>query len=208
MSDPSVTAVKTLFAHSRNRCFFTQCEESLTDPHWKQVNAEIAHIKGERDGSARYDPDQDDTKRQGYENLMLLCPKHHKLIDRLEPEEYPVDRLLEIRAAHLTHSPEKEWCTEAQAEQFAQLALAILRDQRQPTLHVRSAKYGEQKTFADVTGIVQGMVKDNRLAFVVTNDALGGDPLENVLKKIEIQYSLDGQLATISVAENDQVFLP
>ncbi|MGD0944637.1 MAG: hypothetical protein ABR972_10240 [Acidimicrobiales bacterium] len=38
MSEPSLTAVKTLFAYSRNICFFAGCEEQLTDPKWKMVN--------------------------------------------------------------------------------------------------------------------------------------------------------------------------
>ncbi len=69
MSHPSQTAVKTLFALSRNLCFFTRCEQKLTDSAWKQVEAEV-YIKGEKPGSARYDPNQDDGDRQGFENLI------------------------------------------------------------------------------------------------------------------------------------------
>jgi hypothetical protein len=126
VSDPSLTAVKTLFALSRNICFFTGCEERLTDPKWRTVNAEVAHIKGENPGSARYDEYQSDAERQGFDNLMLLCPKHHKLVDKLRPDEYPVDRLQGMKERHLEHEAESGWLSEEQAEQFAAQLIAEL----------------------------------------------------------------------------------
>jgi hypothetical protein len=53
---PGLTAVKTLFALSCNRCAHEGCDERLTDPHWQRVNADVAHIRGEKPGAARYDP--------------------------------------------------------------------------------------------------------------------------------------------------------
>lgn len=124
MSDPSETAVKTLLAHSRNLCFYERCEELLTHPRWKRVNARIAHIKGEHPGSARHDPLQPDAERQGYENLMLLCPKHHTLVDDLEPDAHSVERLQEMRANHLLHASEGLWCTHDDLSRFAAMAIA------------------------------------------------------------------------------------
>ncbi len=136
MSEPSVTAVKTLFAHSGNVCFFGPaeagvadrdgggaCEAKLTDERWKSVNAEIAHIKGGQPRSARYDEKQPDAERQGYHNLMLLCPNHHKLIDRLRPGDFPVERLTAMRARHLDHAA-SDWCNVAEAEAFAVAAIS------------------------------------------------------------------------------------
>jgi len=106
LSEPSETAVKTLFTESGNVCFFYDlstgkgCEEKLTIPTWKRVNAEIAHIKGELPKSGRYDEAQPDTERQGYYNLMLLCPKHHKIIDWLRPDDYPVEVLTAMKDRH------------------------------------------------------------------------------------------------------------
>ena len=34
-----------------------------------------------------------DPERASFDNLILLCTAHHKLVDRLAPDEYPVDRL-------------------------------------------------------------------------------------------------------------------
>jgi hypothetical protein len=106
-------------------CFFERCEERLTDPSWRQVNAEVAHIKGDRPGSARYDPDQSKADRQGYENLMLLCPKHHKEIDRLRPDAYPVEVLQAMRTKHLEHAGAEDWAAEVQFVAFARQAVAF-----------------------------------------------------------------------------------
>ena len=103
MGQPSETAVKALFTNSRNLCFFTRCEERLTDPKWKQAAGEVAYIKGEHPGSARYDTGQSEQDRHGYDNLMVLCPKHHKLVDRQRPDDYPPDVLTEMRARGLSH---------------------------------------------------------------------------------------------------------
>jgi hypothetical protein len=131
---PSVTAVKTLFAASRNLCFFASCEERLTDPTWKQVNGEVAHIKGEHFGSARYDPAQTERERQEYSNLMLLCPQHHKLVDRLRPDDFPPEVLLDMKERHLEHRAAQDWVSEEEAGRIARVlvdaAASLARSQR------------------------------------------------------------------------------
>src|SRR5438309_9868631 len=50
-------------------------------------------------GSARYDPGQTDVERHAYDNLILMCPTHHTVIDDDE-EAYTVERLHKIKAEH------------------------------------------------------------------------------------------------------------
>lgn len=45
---------------------------------------EQAHIAGENPGSARHNPDLDSKIVNSYENLILLCPSCHKIIDKDE----------------------------------------------------------------------------------------------------------------------------
>jgi len=47
---------------------------------------EMAHIRGENPGSNRHDENQTAEQRNDYENLILLCPNHHTLIDKRENE--------------------------------------------------------------------------------------------------------------------------
>ena len=97
MAGPTLTVIKTLFALSCKRCDYPGCEEPLTDPSWGQVKADIAHIRGRRPGSARYESAMTDEQRHDYDNLLLLCPTHHRLVDRLDPAGHPVTRLEEIK---------------------------------------------------------------------------------------------------------------
>jgi hypothetical protein len=98
-------AIKLLWSNAAGRCSFTDCNERLTveqaahsAPH---TLGEMAHIKGNKKGSNRYDETQTDEQRDSYENLILLCPNHHTLIDKPENEEiYTVYALVEMKISH------------------------------------------------------------------------------------------------------------
>ena len=92
--------LKRLFALSHNVCAFPQCDQRIADPRWPSVQAEICHIYGLRAGSARHDPNLPDDEVNAFENLLLLCPNHHRLIDDLEPDAWPPQRLIELKAGH------------------------------------------------------------------------------------------------------------
>lgn len=94
---PTPSTLKRLFAHSANRCSFPECTTTLT--HGDILVGEVCHIKGERPGSARHDPNQSDTERHAYENLIILCPTHHKLID-YDKESFSVAQLNEMKSKH------------------------------------------------------------------------------------------------------------
>ena len=76
------------------------CDVKLTDPSWKEVNCEVAHIRGRQPGSACYDPTLTTVELHAFDNLILLCRNCHALVDRLEPQKWPVDRLVGLKAAH------------------------------------------------------------------------------------------------------------
>ena len=79
------------------------CKEPLvhmTEGQKKSLIGEVAHIVGEKPGSARSESGLSEEERNAPENLLLLCRKHHKIIDD-QPKEYPVERLHKIRVDHL-----------------------------------------------------------------------------------------------------------
>jgi hypothetical protein len=119
----SLKTIKTLFALSRNVCAHEHCEQKLTDPRWGEVLADIAHIEGLRPGSARYNPTMTDKERRSFDNLILLCPVHHRLVDRLEADDYPVSRLRMMKEVHEAGSDGVSWIEDARAEHFARLLL-------------------------------------------------------------------------------------
>lgn len=210
VSEPSETAVKTLFALSRNQCYMAACERELTKPEWKRVAGEIAHIKGEHPGSPRYDEAQDDKERQGFDNLILLCPTCHKIIDWLEPDAYPPDVLYEIKQRHIEHAPYEEWCSDYEAASFARSAIEYWLEQSRPRtgLSILSARYGADETWADVTTLLNGRVVDDALTVIATNDSLGGDPVVNVVKTLVVRFEQDGVVNSISVQEGDTLTIP
>ena len=98
-------SIKLLWPNAAGRCSFTDCGERLTVDQAGEsapyTFGEMAHIKGKRKGANRYDQKQPADQRDGYENLILLCPTHHTLIDKPENEkEYSVDILLEMKMVH------------------------------------------------------------------------------------------------------------
>jgi DNA-binding transcriptional regulator YiaG len=132
---PGLTTIKSLFALSGNTCFYRGCEETLTDPAWKEVNAEIAHICGQSAAWARFDSAMTAKERHGFDNLMLLCPKHHKLIDRLEPDSHSAERLRAMKAEHeeAAYRPgARSWADDEVLERFARALITATRHDRQP----------------------------------------------------------------------------
>lgn len=94
---PSDTTIKRLFARSSNRCAYPRCTVEIVQG--ESVLGEICHICAVRPDGPRYDPAQSAADRHGYENLILLCPNHHKVIDD-DPEAYTVERVLKMKAEH------------------------------------------------------------------------------------------------------------
>lgn len=116
-SAPSPVTVKRLFAQSGNRCAFPKCPIEIIQG--ATVVGEICHIMAASPKGPRYDAQQTPEDRHGYDNLLLLCANHHKVIDDDE-EAYTVERLIEMKRSHEDRaSPMKD----NQVEQGAQLLI-------------------------------------------------------------------------------------
>ncbi len=137
---PGETTIKTLFAVSGNVCAFRDprgrvpaCEEQLTDPNWKSVKARVCHIAGRRPESARYDEAMSDEDRAHFDNLILMCPTHHVLIDELEPDRFSVEVLREMKARALEANGPKmgsqQWASDVQLNRFVGLATVAMQRQ-------------------------------------------------------------------------------
>jgi hypothetical protein len=60
---------------------------------------EIAHIVAKVENGPRGRDPLVPERRDDYDNLILLCPTHHKVIDDNE-DNWPVERLKEMKANH------------------------------------------------------------------------------------------------------------
>jgi hypothetical protein len=90
--------IKRLFALSGNRCAFPGCTDVLVEGD--VVVGHICHIKAANPEGPRYDDQQRPAERHGYDNLILMCQKHHTVIDDGE-EAYTVERLTKMKADHV-----------------------------------------------------------------------------------------------------------
>jgi formylglycine-generating enzyme required for sulfatase activity len=99
MTGPALATIKRLYALSGNTCAFPECNNPLVDAASGKVTARICHIKARQPEGPRYDASQTDDERHAFENLLLMCPIHHDVIDS-DTETYTVARLQEIKASH------------------------------------------------------------------------------------------------------------
>lgn len=94
---PKTDVLRALFARSGNQCAFPGCTQPLINAKNKFI-AQVCHIEAASEGGERYNPDENDEYRRSYENLLLLCYPHH--IETNDVDEYPVERLLEVKREH------------------------------------------------------------------------------------------------------------
>ncbi len=85
--DPAVPTIKILWAKSGNRCAFPGCSQALVEEatalDGSQVVGEMAHIVAHsKDDGPRSDPEFPRDKIDLPENLILLCPTHHTIVDK------------------------------------------------------------------------------------------------------------------------------
>ena len=100
--DPSPLTLKKLCANAAGRCQFEGCNKSVfvDGLTLKQFNmSNVAHIVAADPNGPRGDTVRSHLLSDKLENLMLMCHDHHKLIDDYA-DEYPEDRLLQMKAQH------------------------------------------------------------------------------------------------------------
>ena len=101
----SMKTIKILWANSAGRCSFDGCNKRLCleDAHEYATYTigVMAHIYGRKPGSNRYVPSLTQDFIDSYNNLILLCPDHHSIIDKKENEKhYSTEMLIEMKRKH------------------------------------------------------------------------------------------------------------
>lgn len=123
MGKPSLPTIKRLFAQVGRSCAFPGCATPIVGENGAIIG-EICHIRACNAGGERYDPDQNETDRQSYDNLLLLCPTHHRTIDA-QPDAFSVELLEDMKAQAEAKLDEPERSSDAF---FAAALLAKLGD--------------------------------------------------------------------------------
>lgn len=101
-SIPEKTIVR-LWVLAGGRCQYAGCN----DPLWRDDltladmnGAYVAHIRDVNPKTHRYDPALSPQLATDISNLMLMCDKHHRLIDNEQEAAHEVPRLLEMKRRH------------------------------------------------------------------------------------------------------------
>lgn len=105
------TTRRKVLSASGNQCAHPHCEELILDLEHQTIIGQICHIKGSKPKAPRYDLTQSKLERDHYDNLIVLCPKHHKIIDD-NPEQYPFELLLDWKQSHehrVSNIEDKGW---------------------------------------------------------------------------------------------------
>lgn len=98
MRSISKKTLNSLFAKSGNICAFPGCNNEIFNSQSTQVG-EVAHIEAEAVGGSRYNENQTEEERNGYDNLICLCRRHHKEVDS-NVKRYTVERLKDMKYNH------------------------------------------------------------------------------------------------------------
>jgi hypothetical protein len=99
----SPTTQRKLGILSGNECAFPSCHAPILDTDHHVIVGQVCHIKATSPGGPRYDPDQTPEERDGFDNLILMCAAHNKIID--DPSSavaFPVEMLQEFKQQHET----------------------------------------------------------------------------------------------------------
>lgn len=114
---------RILCTKSGNRCAMPQCRKELviakTENDPPVIIGEMAHIKGEKPGTARYDPNMTNNERNCYDNRIFVCRDCHKIIDD-QPNTYTVEKLHEIKKQH------ENWVIESTKKEVINVTFAEL----------------------------------------------------------------------------------
>lgn len=172
---PSRPTVKRLFAVSGNLCAFPSCSTPLVDPHSGSIVGEICHIKGDKPGAARYDLEQTDEQRQGFDNLILLCNVHHKVVDDDEVA-YRADRVTQIKRDHEASHKIPPTIDADKADKFVDFAIT------------NSLVEGSVITSIGQTG--------GQVAHSITN-VYGTPPVDDVLK-LDAKLAMENDISLVS----------
>ncbi len=91
----SNTTVAALMTLARGGCYAPRCGAPTVriidgEP---VLNLDIAHIRALKPSGKRFDPEWTLEQRNSFANLLLLCNVHHKRVDGVGSEKYPVEVL-------------------------------------------------------------------------------------------------------------------
>lgn len=184
---------KIIWGEFAARCAI--CREHLIerDSGTASLVGEVAHIVGERAGAPRGISNMSLAERNSPDNLMLVCLKHHKVIDDNETK-YPVERLHELKNEYLAWletqlTPAQRWSARI-ISQYSYLNV--------PRLDEFAAMLGYQIRHDPVPGAMHLSELNYELNHLMRqyHRTLDGLPMESVPAE-QIEFAHEGYIGQI-----------
>jgi hypothetical protein len=78
-------------------------------------------------------------------------------------------------------------------------------------IEIVKAEYGAEGKMKDVTEVLRKQVRDLPLVVLPSpsyNKSFTGDPAPGVVKKLKVQYRINGKAGEVSLAEDAMILLP
>jgi hypothetical protein len=114
-----------LYTLSRNVCAFPDCTNPILDTEHSVLTGQVCHIKGRSPSGPRYDASQTPEERDGFDNLILMCGAHNKIVDDpLTQAAFTVKILTGYKRDHEARS-KNTVVKENVLERFAEMILAL-----------------------------------------------------------------------------------
>ena len=167
MGKPSLSTIKRLFSAAGRRCAFPGCTTKIVGERGAIIG-EICHIKARNERGQRYDPSQSEAERQGYDNLLLLCPTHHRTIDA-QPEAFTVELLKKMKA----QAEPIQGGSEEPADEL--YALALLEKMGSTIIAENSGNIAINSPGAVQAGMVVFKTSRSRLKIAPPSGSIGAD---------------------------------
>lgn len=94
---PTYEVSRELFLRSGNQCAFPGCDERIMDKNGTFVG-QVCHIEAALPNGERFNKNQTNEDRRSFDNLMLMCYKHHRVTN--DTDEYTVKKLKKMKKDH------------------------------------------------------------------------------------------------------------
>jgi hypothetical protein len=125
------------------------------------VVGEEAHIVAEEDNGPRGDPSMPIGDRNAYPNLLLLCPTHHRLVDKNNGIHFSVAQLREMKDAHEALVERRRTGADGEEKSYARKRQALL-------LEAASASRGRL-----IAGWAAAGIRPKLAQFLADDDSVG-----------------------------------
>jgi len=90
-----------LWADSLGICAYPECCQELICNTEEDIIGHICHIVAKKPTGPRGDSNYPAERLDDYDNLILLCPTHHTIVDK-NVEKYTIAKLKEMKSTHYT----------------------------------------------------------------------------------------------------------